>query len=203
MGWNSISSTERLFSGSFSEFLLSVRNTYTDLRYIPELTETNISAHISNFRSASSVALNAARTSLQRRSPFQIRSEVRTIRSDSQERIDSKIVAGTVKSVDIPEGFDPNSVVSVSIESEDGEGVVTAKFLKRSVEDYYGIEGTKVMLSGYCRESEPQVLESPSHLEGPGTEPYYSQEYRILEGSGLQHKCPRAPLAKANRRHVG
>ena len=182
-GWNSLSTTERPFSGSFSEFLISVRTTYTELRYIPELTEANISAHTSNFRSASSVALNAARTSLRSRSSFRIRSEVGEVTSDSGEQVETKIVAGTVKSVDIPDGFDPHSVVRVSIEPEDEEGIVTAMFLKSAVKDYYGIEGTRVMLSGYCTETEPRVLEGPSHLERSAAEPHYSQEYRTLRGS--------------------
>lgn len=102
-----------------------------------------------------------------------------------------------MKSVAIPEGFDPHSAVLVSIESEDDEGTVTTKFLKMSVEDYYGIEGTTVMLSGYCRETKPEVLESPSHLERSATAPHYNQEYRILRGSVYninvqEHNQPRS-----------
>ena len=181
--WSSLSPTERPFTGTFSNFLISVQTTYTDLRYIPDLKDANISVDIRNFLSASSTALRVATESLQKHRPFKIRAELKIIASESRTPIKMSVVTGIVKSVEIPDSLDPHSVVNVTIESEDDGGTVTAQFHKRSVEKYHGIKGTKVMLAGYCKEAEPQILESPDHIEGWAPEPSYSQEHRTLQGS--------------------
>ena len=70
--WNSLPSSNRQFDGTFSDFLIDIGNSYTGWRYIPELKSSNLTMEISTLLTASSLVMDAASISLQKRSPLRV-----------------------------------------------------------------------------------------------------------------------------------
>ena len=86
-----------------------------------------------------------------------------------------------MRAVNIPDGFDPYSIVELVIDSDQHDGI--AQFYKRNTEDYYGLEGERVTLLGEATEDQPHLLPHPRHLVEPTREVRYTSERRTLRGS--------------------
>lgn len=69
------------------------------------------------------------------------------------------------------------------IDSDRHKDDVIAQFYKRSVENYFGLEGQRVTLFGNIREDRPHLLAHPSHLDELKRESVYGVEHRTLKGS--------------------
>ena len=102
------------------------------------------------------------------------------------------MVEGLVRSVEIPDGFDPLIQVEVVVEAElylNGRSVldnvweVKARFQKSSVESYYGLEGKRVSLVGLSTDAEPHILDHAHHRDVLKRDPSYTFERRTLRGT--------------------
>lgn len=193
--WRSLSSSNCWSSNTFSDFLTSIKKSYIDWRYIPDLISTDLSIDISALSSASDIVLDVVTSSFRESSPikFDITSRIYPVCENLDTiRIPKRvIVEGQVCSVKIPDGFDPDSIVEVVIQSEfyfkdyimaDFHQDVTARFKKSQVESYYGIEGEKVALTGWSTDAEPHTLDSASHREVLKRRPLYELKPRTLRG---------------------
>ena len=64
-----------------------------------------------------------------------------------------------MRTVRVPDGFDPFGTVEVVIDSEHHEHDITVQFYKRNVRDYYDLEGESVTLVGEISADKPQLLQ--------------------------------------------
>ena len=195
------SDTKRQYSsGTFREFLSSSNNLYLKWRYIPDLRSADLSIDIQTLLSAASFLLSASENLGRQRSPIKVTSTVTTYSEGVDEQGNQRppmsraYVEGRVRSVKIPEGFDPFSLVEVVIDCEHLGHDVTALFYKRNVGDYFRLEGKQVALTGYAREDEPRILNGPQRVdrfEETQKEGCYTSEDRTLSGTVYQLKaCP-------------
>ena len=188
--WWKHSETKRMHcKGTFREFLSESNKLYMKWRYITDFRSTDHSIDIPMLLSASDFLLSASDRVFRKSSP--IKPNITTTTHPSTEDADGRptpcsvttLVEGHVRAVNIPDGFDPLSIVELVIDSDQHEHDVTAQFYKRSVKDYYGLEGEKVALVGEVREDQPYLLPHPSHLDELRRELGYTSERRTLKGS--------------------
>ena len=188
--WWAHSDAKRIhFKGNFREFLSESNKLYMKWRYITDLTSPDLSIDIPMLLSASDFLLSASDRLFRKSSPFKVNITTTTYPNaqDSDEnqtpRSVTTLVEGRVQAVRIPDGFDPYSIVELTIDSDHHEYEVIAQFYKRNAKDYYGLEGERVTLIGKVREDRPHLLPHPSHRDEPKRELGYISERRTLMGS--------------------
>ena len=185
--WKVLSLEERHFDGTYLEFLKSVDDLYIGLRYLQwDLEGTNSQLAVLSLLSASRVALELAEVLFRERFPCKVNVTTHVHTDPKQPVMRSERVEGFVRSVTIPESFDPHGRVEVIIEPDHGDGDVTASFRKADVEDYYGIEGDRVRIVGFTSDTEPFVLHGSDHVDHSRqsqAKPCYTHEHRVLSGS--------------------
>ena len=185
--WQSLASEARNFYGTYLEFLKSVDDIYTGMRYLQKASQiTNTRVEVLTLLSASRIALDLAFVSFRQRSPIKPKVTVTTYRDTAQPAMRPELVQGIVRTVRIPEGFDPHSQVEVLIERNDGGVEVTALFRKADVENYWGIEGDQIAIVGYSSDVEPFILHHSQHRDRrgeSGSASCYTNEARVLQGS--------------------
>ena len=158
-------------------------------RYITDPRSRDLLIDIPMLLSASDFLLSASSRVFKQSSPVKV--NVTTTMCPSSDvddavphpRYATTLVEGRVRAVKIPDGFDPFSVVELVIDSDRHNDDVIAQFYKRSVEDYFGLEGERVALAGNIAEDRPNLLSHPSHLDGFKREGGYAFERRRLKGS--------------------
>ena len=116
--WKQFRSADRPFDGTFEAFLVSINDKYTAWRYIPERKDSNLSADLRPIVAACEILLDTSRFMFRRDYPLKPRITTEII-SSGQEQDQSQeympiIVSGTV-TVNDPEGFDPHSIVEVTM----------------------------------------------------------------------------------------
>ena len=190
--WENSDAKRQYFNGTFREFLSSSNHLYLKWRYITDLRSTDLSIDIQTLLSGASFLLSASGNLGRQRSPVKITSTVTTYSEDVDDGGNPRppmlsiYVEGRVRSVKIPEGFDPFSLVEVVIDCDHLGHDVTAIFYRRNVGDYFRLEGEQVALTGYVREDEPHLLHGPQILDRcdePRKEVLYTSEERTLCGS--------------------
>ncbi len=184
--WQRLASDERNFNGTYLEFLKSADDIYTGMRYLQQAVQsTNPKVEVLTLLSASRIALDVASVSFRQRLPFKPRVTVSTYQDTSQPSMRPELVQGIVRTVRIPEGFDPHSQVEVLVERDDDGAEVIALFRKADVENYYGIEGNQITVVGYSSDVEPIILHGSQHRDRSGESDAascYTNEACVLKG---------------------
>ena len=187
--WNRSEAKRTHCKRSFREVLAYGNDLYTKWRYITEQKTFDLSIDIQFLLSASEFLLSASDHHFRKHSPIKMKTSVTTYPDQGSSNGDPQppsvkttLVEGRVRTVRIPDGFDPFSRVDLVIDSEQHEHDVIAQFFKRNVKDYYGLEGKKVTLSGEIKEDQPHLLRNPTHLDEPQRESKYTCEPLTLRG---------------------
>ncbi len=187
--WNHSDTKRTHFHGSLQCFLSESNRLYETWRYITDLTSPDLSIDIPKLLSASDFLLSAASRVHKTSSPIKVNVTTTTYPSSDVDdgspapRYAQTLVEGRVRAVNIPDGYDPLSIVELVIDADGHEDDVIAQFYRRSVENYYGFEGKRVALFGNIREDRPHLLLHSSHLDEPKREDRYASERRTLKGS--------------------
>lgn len=187
--WDHSDAKRSHFKGRFREFLSASNKLYMKWRYITDLTSPDLSIDIPMLLSASDFLLSASDRVFRKSSPIKVNITTRTYPNTDDgdgkpiQRSLPTLVEGRVLAVRIPDGYDPYGIVEVVIDSDHHEQSVIAQFYKRSVKDYYGLDGERVTLVGEIREDLPHLLMYPSHLDEPKRKLEYAFERRTLRGS--------------------
>ena len=186
--WQSSSPSERSNYNTLLDFLTAVRNLYMDLRYIPTLKTVNLSMDTQAMLNASLIVLTRSKSLAWQLSPIKPKVTVSTVGTVDLQNV---MVEGIVRSINIPDDFDPNSLVEVVIDPTyyfNGskqipfDGDVTAGFRRCGVESYFGLEGEEVMLGGRVTAAEPSLLIHAQHVGQFNREASYKVETRTLKG---------------------
>ena len=195
--WQSSSPSERSNYNTLLDFLTAVRNLYMDLRYIPTLKTANLSMDTQAMLNASLIVLRRSESLARQLSPIKPKVTVSTINQSSGGAsvgtvdLQNVMVKGIVRSINIPDDFDPNSLVEVVIDPTcyfNGskqipfDGDVTAGFRRCDVESYFGLEGEEVMLGGRVTAAEPSLLMHAQHVAQFNREASYKVETRTVKG---------------------
>ncbi|MCY4115231.1 MAG: OB-fold nucleic acid binding domain-containing protein [Chloroflexi bacterium] len=188
--WWSHSDTKRThFHGSFRDFLSESNRLYEKWRYITDLTSPDLSIDIPKLLSAAEFLLSASSRAFEKNSPIKLNITTTVYpNSDVDDgspapRYEPTLVEGRVRAVNIPDGYDPFSIVEVVIDSDRHEDEVIAQFYKCHVENYFGLEGKQVALFGNIRKDRPRLLARPRHLDELKRESVYAVEHCTLKGS--------------------
>ena len=88
-----------------------------------------------------------------------------------------------MRSVRVPDGFDPFGTVEVVIDSDHHEHDITVQSYKRNVHNYYDLEGERVALVGEISADKPQLLQRANFLDNLKREPKYTLHSLTLRGS--------------------
>lgn len=187
--WNHSDTKRTHFPRSFRDFLSESNRLYEKWRYITDLTSPDLSIDIPKLLSASEFLLSASSRVSKKNSPIKV-NVTTTVHPSSDvddgspaPRYTQALVEGRVRAVNIPDKYDPFSIVELVIDSDHHKDDVIAQFYKRSVTNYYGLEGKRVALFGNIREDRPHMLLQSSHLDEPKREDKYAFEHRTLKGS--------------------
>ena len=187
--WNRSEARRVHCKRSFREVLAHSNDLYAKWRYITEQKSVDLSIDIPLLLSASEFLLSASDHHFRKHSPIKVKTSVTTHTDQGNSNggplppsVMTTLVEGRVRTVRIPDDFDPFSRVDLIIDSEQYEHDITAQFYKRYVRGYYGLEGKKVTLGGEIREDQPQLLRNPTHLDDPQREPKYTYERLTLRG---------------------
>ena len=185
--WNQAPSTSRPPYKTMEAYLASIDDMYNAWRYVAERKEANLSAELRPLVAACEIVLATSKAMFKRDFPIKPQITVQTFPplQDQDQQYSSIVVSGTVTSVDIPEEFDPYSLVEVAIRAED-YGLLTLELHKRDPEKYYGLEGRNIAVEGYYNPSLPFGLTRPNIVEFEGQEARstsYSVETRTLQGT--------------------
>ncbi len=188
--WWTRSDARRIhFQGTLREFLTASNNLYMKWRYITDLKSKDLSINILQLLSACEFFLSASFRTFQAHSPYKV--NITTTVHPSQRDGDGKatappittLVEGRVRTISVPDGFDPYSTVEVVIDSDHHQYDITVHFYKRNVSDYYDLEGERVSLVGEISADRPQLLQRASYLDDLKREPKYTSESLTLRGS--------------------
>ena len=187
--WNHSDTKRTYVHGSFRDFLSESNRLYKKWRYITDLTSPDLSIDIPKLLSASDFLLTASSRVFKKSSPIKVNvttkmypnSDVDDARPAPRDAM--TLIEGRVRAVCVPDGFDPFGIVELVIDSDRHKDHVIAQFYKRSVKDYYGLQGKRVALAGNIREDRPNLLSHPSHLDDLKKEYGYAFERRMLKGS--------------------
>ena len=185
--WLSAPVENRCFSGTYLEFLRSVDGLYKGVRYFDKrLDVSKVQVELASLLCASQVALDFAFQLSRKNFPLKL-NVTTTIYSDSTQSSARRIlVQGVVRSVNVPEGFDPHAQVKVVVEPNDGSPAVTTLFRKADVESYFNLQGNSVCISGYEKDTDPLVLHGSNHTDWDYRQrsgPTYTTEFRTLKGT--------------------
>lgn len=206
--WNQSDAKRVNFKGSFREFLSESNKLYMKWRYITELKSPDLSIDIPILLSAADFLLSASERVFRKSSPIKVNITATTNPSteDSEgrptPRSTTTLVEGRVRTVNVPDGFDPFSIVELVIDSDRHEHEVIAQFYKRNVKDYYGLKGERVTLAGEIREDRLHLLPHPRHLDEPKREVGYTSERRTLRGSIHDIRIIHSAFGGAGKLHL-
>ena len=195
--WNQVPSTDRLSHKTIEAYLASIDDMYNAWRYVAERKEANLSAEIRPLVAACETVLATSEAMFKRDFPIKPQITVQTFPPvpDQDQQYSPIVVSGRVTSVNIPEGFDPYSLVEVAIRVED-YGHLTLEMHKRDPEKYYGLEGRNITVGGCYNPNRPFALTSPNIVEIEGQEARgtsYSVETRTLQGTIYDVTRPKGP----------
>ena len=199
--WSQVRSADRPPDSTFQAFLESINEMYTAWRYIPERKDSDLSADLRPIMAACETVLDTSGFMFRRDYPLKPRITAELISSrqgQDQPRYQEDIpiiVSGTVTSVNVPEGFDPHSIVVVAMETEE-YGLLKLKFHKRYPEQYYGLEGRKINVGGFYNPNRPAAVRRPDILtidDKEARERQYSVETRALQGTIYDVTRPKGP----------
>ena len=188
--WWDYSDARRIhFQGTLREFLAFSNKLYMNWRYITDLKSTNLSIDIPQLLSASEFLLSASLRAFKAHSPYKV--NITTTVHPDQGDGDGEamappttaLVEGRVRTVRVPDGFDPFGIVEVVIDSDHHEYDMTVQFYKRSVHDYYDLEGERVTLVGEISADMPQLLQRANFLDNRNRESKYTSDSLTLRGS--------------------
>lgn len=187
--WNRSEAKSAHCKRSFWEVLAYGNDLYTKWRYITDQKTFDLSIDLQFLLSASEFLLSASDHHFRKHSPIKMKPSV-TIYTDQGDSngeplppsVKRILVEGRVRTVRIPDGFDPFSKVELVIDSEQYEHDIIAQFYKRYVRDYYDLEGEKVTLGGEIREDQPHLLRNPTHVDEPQKESKYTCKPLTLRG---------------------
>ena len=167
--WDQSDARRNHFQGTLREFLTASNKLYVKWRYITDLKTTNLSIDISQLLSASEFLLSASLRAFQAQSPYKVNITT-TIHpnhgdggGEAKAPSTTALVEGSVRTVRVPNGFDP--------------------FYKRNVHDYYNLEGQRVKLVGEISTDRPQLLQRAKFLDNLKREPKYTSDSLTLRGS--------------------
>ncbi len=206
--WNHSDTKRTHFHGSFRDFLSESNRLYEKWRYITDLTSPDLSIDLPKLLSASEFLLSASRRVFEENSP--IKFNVTTTVHPSPNVDDASpaprdamtLVEGRVRTINIPDGFDPFSIVELVIESDHQNEDIVAQVHKRYVGNYYGLEGKRVTLAGRVREDQPHLLLHPNHLDESKIEIGYAFERRTLKGSIYDFRIVHPAHGKPKKIHL-
>ncbi|MYB47820.1 MAG: hypothetical protein F4X72_00840 [Dehalococcoidia bacterium] len=187
--WTRSDARRNHFKGTLREFLTASNKLYMKWRYITDLKSTNLSIDILQLLSASEFLLSASLRAFKAHSPYKV--NITTTVHPNQGGGDGKattpptttLVEGRVRTVRVPDGFNPHSTVEVVIDSEHHQNDITVHFYKRNVSDYYDLEGERVSLVGEISADKPRLLQHASYLDDLKRESKYTSESLTLRGS--------------------
>ena len=184
--WANSPASERQYDGTLKELLTSVRNSYGEWRYIPQLKDAP-SINIGALQDASRLLLRYERFAFKQTLPIKVTSRVdssQSLNGGTAGRVEyPAIIEGVVRRVKIHGSYDPFGEVEVVIDSDHHAHDVTTKFCLRDAESYYGLEGERVTLGGWSYQGQPSVLYRPYHIGLKDKSSSYTSEYRTLKGS--------------------
>ena len=195
--WEALGPSDRSGYKVLLEFLTAIKNLYTELRYVPALKSANLAVDIQAILNASRIVLRRSESLAFQDSPIKPKVSITTFEPPTNDRVSgavdwqSVMVKGIVRSVNIPDDFEPTSSVEVIIRPTyycNGlkqipfDRDVTASFRRCDVESYFGLEGEEVTLGGRVTASEPSVLVRAQHVDPINQEPSYKFETRTLKG---------------------
>ena len=187
--WAQDRSAKRPREATFQAFLESINDMYRDWRYIPERKDTNLSADLRPIVAACRMVLETSQFIFRRDYPLKLRVTTESFPSeqgeDQLEKYTTILVSGTVESVSVPEGFDPHSSVEVTVSTEE-HGLLTLEVYRRNPEDYHGLEGRKITVTGLYNPNRPGPIGRPNILaidDKEVRETRYTTETRTLQGT--------------------
>ena len=195
--WRALPLSERSNYNSLLDFLTAVRSLYMDLRYIPALKSANLSVDAHAMMNASLIILTRSESMAFQHSPLKPKVTISTTFQPTGDGVDGTVdrqnvmVKGIVRSVKIPNDFDPNALVEAVIhptcyfnglEPIAFVDEVTASFRRCDVESYFGLEGEEVVLGGWVTADEPSILKHAQHVGQDNLEASYRVETRTLKG---------------------
>ena len=187
------------YEGTLTEFLSEYNDLNVQWRYLTDQKTVNISLDVRRLTMAALFLIRASDSLWRERSPLNIEITVNPVTHDADAEaslvpeIKHGLLKGRIRTVNVPEGFDPHTFVEVTVDPEQEEGVVTVRFLRRFVEEYFGLkEGDEVVLSGYYEENEPRILDFSKYIDGSPKKGRYTFEDRTLCGFvyDLRHSLP-------------
>lgn len=187
--WTHSDARRNHFQGTLREFLTASNKLYMKWRYITDLKSTNLSIDILQLLSASEFLLSASLRAFKADSPYRVNitTTVHPNQGDDNGNATAPpittLVEGRVRTVRVPDGFDPYSTVEVVIDSEHHQYDIAVHFYKRNVSDYYDLEGKRVSLVGEISADKPQLLQRANFLEDLKREPKYTSDSLTLRGS--------------------
>ena len=197
--WSQGRTPNRPFDGTFEVFLVSINDMYTAWRYIPERKDPNLSADLQPIVAACEIVLDTSRFMFRRDYPIKPRITTKFISSgqgqDQSQEYMPIIAPGIITSVNVPEGFDPHSIVEVTVETEE-YGLLTLEVHKRNPEQYHGLKGRNITVGGLYNPNCPAAVERPSILaidDQEGRETHYDVETRVLQGTIYDVTSPKGP----------
>ena len=197
--WRQIPSTSRPSYQTFEAYLASIDDMYQSWRYVPERKDTNLSAELWQIVVACEIILNTSKFMFRRDYPVKHRITSKIISDgqgqDQSQQYSTIIASGTVRSVNIPEGCDPYSLVEVAVETED-YGQLTFEVHKLDPEQYHGLKGRSLTVIGDYNPNCPAALRRPSIRGIDGEEnrdTFYSVETRTLQGTIYDVTRPKGP----------
>ena len=197
--WSQVKNADRPRESTFQAFLESINDMYTAWRYIPERKDSNLSADLRPIVAACETVLDTSQFMFRRDYPLKPRITTEII-SSGQEQDQSQeympiIVSGTVASVNVPEGFDPHSIVEVTVETEE-YGLLTLEVYKRNPEEYHGIAGRTITVGGFYNPNRSAAVKRPNILavdDQEGRDTHYDVETRVLQGTIYDVIRPKGP----------
>ena len=185
--WKQWSLDERHFDGPYIEFLKSVDDLYMGARYLQrDLRAVNPQIEIASLLSASRVALAVADHTLRNRFQIKSKTTIHQVSDPDRPKIREVFKEGVVRSLSIPDGFDPHSQVKAVIDTDGGQEITVNLFRKMEVERYHGIAGGHVVFEMYVYENDPSVIQHARLLdrsEQTPAKPTYAHENGVLRGS--------------------
>ena len=187
--WDHSDAKRNHFRGTLRDFLASSNKLYMKWRYITDLKSTNLSIDIPQLLSASEFLLSASLRAFKAHSPYKV--NITTTVHPNQGDGDGEVLAppapalveGRVRTVRVPDSFDPFGIVEVVIDSDHHEHDMTVQFYKRNVQDYYDLAGKRVTLVGEVSAGKPQLLQRAKFLDDLKRDPQYTSDSLTLRGS--------------------
>ena len=194
--WEALGSSDQSGYKVLLGFLTAIKNLYMELRYVPALKSANLAVDIQAILNASRIVLSRSESLAFQYSPIKPKISITTFEPPPNDRVgggdwQSVMVKGIVRSVNMPDDFEPTSSVEVIIrpiyyfngsKRIPFDRDVTASFRRCYVESYFGLEGEEVTLGGRVTASEPSVLVRAQHVDPINQEPSYKFETRTLKG---------------------